>query len=199
MSTDYPPDSSTAPEPKRSGGNPEVWAAFFAGWLLFYAVSCYLLDVFAVFVLFTVGFAGILALVQSGLAFKRLRTNRSATCLLVVVATWYVLVFAPLTDLGLAVRFRVEASRYAEAVQELQAGRRPQCITTQECKLDDGHPERIAFSWGGTLDDMRGGWSGIVYDPTGGILDIERNRKAFGGGLTACRVVRPDFYLCSFT
>jgi hypothetical protein len=198
MSMDYPPEGGIgagAAEPQRGSGNPEVWAAFFAVWVLFYAITCYLLDVFAVFVLFTAGFAGILALVQCGLAFKRTRTGRSAIGLLAVVAIWYVLIFAPLTELGLAVRFHVEASRYAEAVQELQAGRKPQCVTTQECTLDAEHPERIAFSWGG----VTGGWSGIVYDPTGGILDIERNRKAFGGGLTACRAVRQDYYLCTFT
>jgi hypothetical protein len=195
MNVEYPPDGPIAADPKRSTGNPEGWAAFFAVWLLFYAITCYLLDVFAVFVLFTVGFAGIIALVQSGLAFKRTRTRRAAICLLAVVATWYVLAFAPLTDLGLAVRLRLEESKYAEAVRELQEGRKPACVTTQECTVDAGPPARIAFSWGG----VTGGWSGIVYDPTGDILDIERNRKAFGGGLSACRAVRQDYYLCSFT
>ena len=61
------------PDRKKSGaGNPEIWTAFFALWLLFYALTCYLLEVFTVFVLFAVAFAGVVALVLSGLAFARL-------------------------------------------------------------------------------------------------------------------------------
>jgi hypothetical protein len=33
--------------------------------------------------------------------------------------------------------------------------------------VDPGPPPRVAFSWGGILDN----WHGVVYDPTGGVME----------------------------
>ena len=77
--------------------------------------------------------------------------------------------------------------------------------------VDSGPPLRVAFSWGGILDN----WRGIVYDPTGevmkaNILDVNTwsNRndpdyasvaRFFGGTLIRAQHLEGDWYLCWFT
>lgn len=77
--------------------------------------------------------------------------------------------------------------------------------------IEPGPPKRIAFSWGGIIDN----WRGVVYDPTGevlkaNILDRETwdNRndpeyasvsRWFGGTLIRAQHLKGDWYLCWFT
>ena len=77
--------------------------------------------------------------------------------------------------------------------------------------VDSGPPLRVAFSWGGILDN----WRGVVHDPTGevmkaNILDTKTwsNRDDpdyasvagfFGGTLIRAQHLEGDWYLCWFT
>ena len=77
--------------------------------------------------------------------------------------------------------------------------------------VDTGSAVRVAFSWGGILDN----WRGIVHDPTGevmkaNILDLKtwENRNdpdyasvsmLFGGTLIRAQHLGGDWYLCWFT
>ena len=73
---------------------------------------------------------------------------------------------------------------------------------------DPGPPVRIAFFPEGILDN----WSGLIYDPTGEMMQAygfdpvtgkirapDRVTKLFGGDLVWCRPVWGDYYECGFT
>jgi hypothetical protein len=74
--------------------------------------------------------------------------------------------------------------------------------------IDFGPPRRVAFSYGGLVDN----WCGVVFDPTGEVLKINdlppggspgwRNHpmtKLFGGDMTSCRPLESPYYFCCFT
>lgn len=77
--------------------------------------------------------------------------------------------------------------------------------------IDPGPPQRVAFSWGGILDN----WRGIVHDPSGEVMKaniLDRttwsNRDdiayasvsgLFGGTLIKAQHLTGDWYLCWFT
>jgi hypothetical protein len=64
----------------------------------------------------------------------------------------------------------------------------------EDCEVDQGPPVRVAFVWGGILDN----WQGIVYDPTGVVL-TEKGHLLFGGDLIHARHLWKDWYYCAFT
>ncbi len=177
------------------GGDPMVWAGGFAAWLLFYAGTAYLLEVFSIFVIFAVVFAGLAGLSVSALAIKKQRSRRAVFAVVIILGLWCVWLYAPVRDIGLWVRFAIEESRYTEALASVVQGRPPVCAAEKVCEYEAGPPARAAFSWG-SLDDN---WEGVVIDPSDDIMNLERNRGAFGGKLVSCRPIRGHFYLCSFT
>jgi hypothetical protein len=76
--------------------------------------------------------------------------------------------------------------------------------------IDEGPPIRIAFSWGGIVDN----WHGIVYDPTGAVLKasefkgdwsnwnsptLAKVKKLFDGDMTSARHLWGPWYYCTFT
>lgn len=68
-------------------------------------------------------------------------------------------------------------------------------------RIDPGPPLRIAFSWGGLLDN----WAGVVHDPDGGVLAVNDPESAsptrliFGGTLYHARHLWGPWYFCAFT
>lgn len=77
-------------------------------------------------------------------------------------------------------------------------------------QVDLGPPRRIAFSWGGIIDN----WSGIVYDPSGEVLrarefkkdwsnwgdpELRHVKRLFGGDMRYSFHLWGDWYYCSFT
>lgn len=75
----------------------------------------------------------------------------------------------------------------------------PEC--RDPVKVEPGPPLRVAFTWGGLLDN----WTGIVHDPGGGVLAAnEPNRPGdivllFGGCLFRAKHMWGPWYYCSFT
>ncbi len=74
--------------------------------------------------------------------------------------------------------------------------------------VDVGPPIRVAFNPAGFLDN----WSGIIYDPTGDVMQAngfdpvtgkffapDRVTKLFDGDLVNCRHLWGNYYDCSFT
>jgi hypothetical protein len=67
--------------------------------------------------------------------------------------------------------------------------------------VEPGPPLRVAFSWGGLLDN----WTGIVHDPGGGVLAANdpatpgEITHLFGATLVRARHLWGAWYFCSFT
>lgn len=103
-----------------------------------------------------------------------------------------------------------EKERYQSVVARIAAGADDSNLG-YPVTVDSGPPLRIAFSWGGILDN----WRGVVYDPSGevmkaNILDMTTwsNRDdpgyasvagLFGGTLIRAQHLEGDWYLCWFT
>lgn len=191
----YPPDpGSVNAEERPWGGDPMVWAGGFTAWLLFYASTAYLLEVFSIFVIFAVVFAGLAGLGVSALAIRKQRSRRAVLAVVIILGFWCVWLYAPVRDIGLWVRFAIEESRYAQALEAVTQGRQPGCVADNTCQFEPGPPARLAFSWG-ELGDT---WTGVIVDPTGDIMNPDRSWSAFAGRLAACRALRGPYYLCSF-
>jgi hypothetical protein len=117
-----------------------------------------------------------------------------------------------LKDAGTYFRFLRLRSGYTEIVSHLQAG------TIAADGMRDGISYqsaaglelRIAFRWGGTLDN----WSGVVYDPTGLVMqsneflpdwsnwlepELAQVKGLFGGDLRAAQHLQGHWYFCLFT
>jgi hypothetical protein len=111
---------------------------------------------------------------------------------------------------GARCKFWREKANYECIVSGLAAGA-DHSIFDHPIAVDPGPPQRVAFSWGGILDN----WVGVVYDPTGevmkaNILDTKTwsNRDdpdyvsaagLFGGTLIRARHFEGNWYLCWFT
>lgn len=103
-----------------------------------------------------------------------------------------------------------EKAHYQSVITRLAAGA-DDSASDHPIAVDPGPPRRVAFSWGGILDN----WVGVVYDPTGevmkaDILDTETwsNRDDpdyasvagwFGGSLIRAKHLEGNWYLCWFT
>lgn len=104
--------------------------------------------------------------------------------------------------IGVAAKlWRVE-SEYLEVVTAIRkdpAADPPDCSARLE--IEPGPPLRVAFSWGGVLDN----WTGIVHDPGGGVLTANQpgnssgSSRLFGGTLIHARHVWGPWYFCVFT
>jgi hypothetical protein len=188
-----PPGANSAERPW--GGDPLIWAGAFILWLFFYAATAYLLELLSIMVIFAVVFSGLAGLAVSGLAWKRQRSRRAVYSIVIILAAWCVWIYAPVRDLGMWVRYNVEVTHYQEALAALTDRHEPRCYAEKRCDFDAGPPPRAVFSWGGLGDN----WQGVVVDPTGTIMDVERNRAAFGGRLLNCRPLSKVAFLCSFT
>jgi hypothetical protein len=96
--------------------------------------------------------------------------------------------------LGIHAKFRMERALYEAAVAEIKAGTPPRCVAARTCIHEPGSQMPLAFPWDGIVDN----WIGIVYDPTGTVVDVDRFRGIFGGDLVGCRRVIGPYFVCSF-
>ena len=181
------------------GGDSLVWAGAFAGWLVFYSATAWLLDLLSLLVIFAMVFTGLVGLLVAAVALRRQRTPRPVYAVMIILALWCAWIYLPVRDLGLRVRLSVESAQFEQALDELRTGREPACVAEKLCNFDAGPPLRVAFNWGG----FENGWAGIVVDPTDTLMQADRNpgqhRELFGGKLAECRPVRAHLYLCSFS
>ena len=109
------------------------------------------------------------------------------------------------TYIRLAIRYSV----YQTIVDRARHGQADDRAPFQSVRyqIDPGPPVRVAFDGDGILDN----WSGIVFDPTGDVLQADgfdaagkfhapdRVTRLFGGDLVSCRRLWRDYYQCSFT
>jgi hypothetical protein len=115
--------------------------------------------------------------------------------------------------IGTYARFFRLQSEYEAVVQRMDPTK-PATLERQDSdpsfEIDEGPPLRVAFSWGGIIDN----WYGIVYDPTGEVMranefksdwsnwgdpKLKQVKRLFGGDLLHARKLKPSWYFCSFT
>lgn len=126
-----------------------------------------------------------------------------------------VLFFIPLAKAGNMAggltRLAINHHRYEIIIAKARANPVDQSYETANgitYSVDAGPPVRVAFNPEGFLDN----WSGLIYDPTGEVMQADgrdpatgkfrapdRITKIFGGDLVACRHIWGDYYDCSFT
>jgi hypothetical protein len=115
------------------------------------------------------------------------------------------------TYVGAASRLAVNQPRYSDIIEKA----RSEGVRSSYSELygitysvDLGPPVRVAFNPAGMLNN----WSGIIFDPTGGVMHAEgfdpktgkfvapdRITKIFGGDLVKCWPLWSHYYRCSFT
>lgn len=118
-----------------------------------------------------------------------------------------------LGQVGVWIAFLSERRTYDAVVAEVQAGRIRQHRGDYDgvsFQSDPGPPVRLAFNWGGVIDN----WNGVVWDPTGVVASARGWRKdnghlrltaspeakaLFGGDLVWCRRLGGDYFYCVFT
>ncbi len=120
-----------------------------------------------------------------------------------------ILNFTPIKRASLYLRAYTEHFKYVETIEEIEQGNINVCQNIH-CKIDDGPPIRVAFVWDGFVDN----WSGVIYDPTGIVMNSNllkvdfSNRndseyvkagRLFGGDMTDAIHLWGDWYYCCFT
>ncbi len=82
-----------------------------------------------------------------------------------------------------------------QQLQSLDDGTKSDIIY-KNCSLDLGPPLRVAFVWGGFLDN----WDGVIYDPSDTVqLEKTKDRRIFGSDLFAVKNIEGHWYFCWFT
>lgn len=118
-----------------------------------------------------------------------------------------------LGQLGVWIAFLSERRTYELVVAEVRSGRIRQHRGEYDgvsFQVDRGPPARVAFDWGGVIDN----WNGVVWDPTGVVASADgwrqeggrlqltaapESRELFGGDLVWCRRLSEDYFYCEFT
>lgn len=206
---------------RRSYPPPRIIAGIVAAWVgvgLILALSHTPFVVWNAFVamlaIYVHGLAGIVIVLAAVIVgVLRSRRNLLAAVALVVAAALLQFI-APASDqLGTYLSFLGRERAYERIVVDAKAGRLTSdrngrgSIEGMDYILDRGPPVRIAFVWGGILDN----WIGVVYDETDAVKSAqgiseagvfaaeEPIKKLFGGDLVACVRIKTHFYSCSFT
>ena len=112
---------------------------------------------------------------------------------------------------GAMSRLLVNYAHYKSIITKIEKSPKPSWFEDDggiTYSVDLGPPIRVAFTPAGMLDN----WSGIIYDPTGDIMQAhgfdsvtgkfaapEKVTKLFGGDLVSCRHLWGRYYDCSFT
>lgn len=116
--------------------------------------------------------------------------------------------------IGRHTRFYLHKRSYETRVAEIiQLGQSKSasgaCNHSEDYCIDLGPPIRLAFVWGGLLDN----WYGIVYDPTGKVLEATRSeisrfgrndpsrasvKNFFSSGLISAEHLTGPWYFCDF-
>ena len=129
------------------------------------------------------------------------RTKKKKPIGIIVISTAYVLsAITPIgPEIGAYFKFKRHFHEYNEIVQSVIKGEGNLC-NWPECKVDNGPPIRVAFSWGGLIDN----WSGICYDPSGEISHANSSyhsptRGLFEGDLIYAFHLTGYWFYCGFT
>ncbi|MFT5467646.1 MAG: hypothetical protein ACI8UO_002752 [Verrucomicrobiales bacterium] len=93
--------------------------------------------------------------------------------------------------------WRMESSYEAEVARILAMSDEELKAYKGSVEVEAGPPRRVAFSWGGIIDN----WIGVVYDPSGQVLNVDQAevRSLFGGDLQAAYHLWGPWYYCVFT
>ncbi len=181
--------------------------------LFYYEIenALWLIAFFLDFVLLFVGVAYVVVVIY---ALIRRRTTWFGLVSILIVPT-VILLFGLTSigsDLGLYFRLWRNESQYMKDVKLIMEAKSRDEL--KEFKypiiIDEGLPIRIAFGWGGVIDN----WYGIVYDPTAEVLrarlfksdwanwddsKLLAVKKLFGGDMTFARHLWGNWYFCNFT
>ncbi len=156
---------------------------------------------------------GLFYVIMSMRALFRRYTNWFGATTIIVLAVIYIFGFTSFGyDLGMYSRLWRNESEYMRQVKLIIGAK----SKSERDKFqyptiaDEGPPVRVAFSWGGIIDN----WHGIVYDPTGEVLkasEFKRDwsnwndpklhevKKLFGGDMTSAKHLWGPWYYCTFT
>lgn len=142
-----------------------------------------------------IGVLGVAAVALSARVLVSRRSLRAALPLVVAAALWLAWLLAPVHLLGIYARAFREMSSYEVAAKEFVETNKPGCLRQRRCLVDSGPPARLAFPWEHYMDGMYG----IVFDPSGSILDNAEQKLLFGGYLVDARHLWGSWYFCAFT
>ncbi len=143
------------------------------------------------------------------------RTTRwfGATSIALVPVVIFFFIFTSLgLDLGIYARLWRNESNYLDQIKLITAAKSKEerARFKYPTIIDEGPPVRVAFSWGGIIDN----WHGIVYDPTGEVLkanqfkrdwsnwndpNLHAVKKLFDGDMTSATHLWGPWYYCTFT
>ena len=161
---------------------------------------------------------GLISIIQLIIILRKKRNRSAAIVLCALLAIGGISYGTDLIkDLGLRLRFQRLKPTYSEIIEKLSSGKIPgegnYLGTRYESETD---PDlKVSFSWGGIVDN----WYGIIYDPSGKIMQInksepfkgrdpgspkvakelEKIRMVFGGALYKAEKLGDHWYLCWFT
>jgi hypothetical protein len=207
----------TLPQPKKS--KPVLvmaaigWAAIVTCRFLFYfelsdALWLLLGLVDAVVLLLPGAAIAVIALI--GMIRKTVSLRHGYTTLAIAFAVFFLGWLTPVgANLGLYFRLWRNESEYLRQVQ-IASDPSQRTSLDRSTSVDEGPPVRVAFSWGGIMDN----WIGIVHDPTGEVMEANRFRpdwsnwndpalgggkRLFGGDLYRARHLWGNWYFCCFT
>jgi len=117
-----------------------------------------------------------------------------ATVALLIAVSGLALLFFGRSFLSMDVRFQLSMSHYERRVAEVLAGRRTKA--TDIAGIERGPPDRVAFYWKRGVTDN---WVGLVYDPTGDVVNAAACQDFFGGTMTHSRHLTGPWFICWFT
>jgi hypothetical protein len=160
-------------------------------------------------------FGVVLAIGWLAWAWPRGRAFRGLGMVGAVTTVLYLYYFTSLPGLaGIYVKFFLNLPRYERTVAALEQDSGPRVRARHpewhDVEVDAGPPLRVAFNWGGMVDN----WTGIVYDPTHEVLKAREFRSdwsnwddprlakvkaLFGGDLFRVRHLYGPWFICSFT
>lgn len=121
---------------------------------------------------------------------KRTRSVGASICLILASVLCWATPYGYL--LGASFRLLRHEANYQREIAEIEAAG-PRAL--DDPYVEPGPPVRVAFSWGGMLDN----WVGVVHDPSHTATDLEQSRLWFGGTLRDAWPLWGDWYLCWFT
>jgi hypothetical protein len=114
----------------------------------------------------------------------------TALIVLITVVGW----FTPVGyTTGAAFRLWRHEGDYLRQVRAIASG--GSSALGRSVSVEPGPPLRVAFAWGGMLDN----WVGVVHDPSAVVANPSAARDWFGGQLFRAEHLWGDWYLCCFT
>jgi len=141
-----------------------------------------------------IGSGVILALVALRQIMPGGENRHCAIAALFLAISGLVMMFAGREFLSQDVRFLLSKAHYERRVAEVLAGRRAKAPDI--AAIERGPPDRVAFYWKRGVTDN---WVGLVYDPTGDVVNAAACQDFFGGTMTHSRHLTGPWFICWFT